>query len=219
MNVINICFHGIGTPRRDLETDEAGYWIPESLYLQIVDEIAGRDDIAVSFDDGNVSDLEIGLRPLLQTDRSATFFVLAGRLDQPGSLSPDEVRTLHRQGMKIGSHGMDHVPWRHLSEREEERELTEARSVISDVVGLPITDAALPLGRYDRRTLGALRARGYQRVFSSDRRRARPTSWLQARYSVHSGDSIESIRTEILKPPSFGEKSVGSLKGLIKRFR
>lgn len=219
METINICFHGIGTPRRELETDEAGYWIPESLYLQIIDEIAGREDIAVSFDDGNVSDLEIGLQPLVDSGRSAAFFVLAGRLDQPGSLGPGELIVLRQHGMKIGSHGMDHVPWRHLSPEELHLELTIARSMIADAVDQPVTEAALPLGRYDRRTLKALRTRGYSRVFSSDRRRARPSDWLQPRYSVHAGDTIESIRSEILRKPALVENALLNLKGVVKRLR
>ena len=48
----------------------------------------------------------------------ATFFVLAGRLDRPGSLRPRTCRPLWWPGMAIGTHGMDHRPWRGLDPGE-----------------------------------------------------------------------------------------------------
>lgn len=217
--MINICFHGIGTPNRKLEQDEEGYWISRDLYHRIIDEIQGRDDVEVSFDDGNASDIEIGLGPLLNSGRKGAFYVLAARLDQPGSLSSGHIRQLREQGMLIGSHGMDHVPWRHLTAAQEHREFTEARAKIADVIGEPIKQAALPLGRYDRRVLTALRRLGYDHVYSSDRRRANPQAWLQPRYSVHANDTIETIRAEILAPPRMSATLVSSIKGAIKRLR
>ena len=50
----------------------------------------------ISFDDGNASDLEIGLPALLERGLTATFFVLAGRLGRPGSLDADEVARCSR---------------------------------------------------------------------------------------------------------------------------
>src|SRR5207249_4098380 len=36
---INICFHGVGTPRRELEPGEDVYWISEDAFRRILDEI------------------------------------------------------------------------------------------------------------------------------------------------------------------------------------
>lgn len=217
--MINICFHGIGTPARELEPNEEGYWISRDLYLHIIDEIQERDDIALSFDDGNASDIEIGLPPLLDSGITATFFVLAARIDQPGSLSSDHIRHLSAAGMQIGSHGMNHVPWRGLTPEKKHQEFSEAQAIIADVVGKDVSQAALPLGRYDRQVLGALRERGYDRVFSSDRRRARPDSWFQPRYSVHREDTIDSFRAGILAPPRLRDSVLSRAKGVIKRLR
>jgi hypothetical protein len=64
--VLNVCFHGIGSPRRELEPGEDEYWISVSAFHQILDAIAGRKDIRLSFDDGNISDVEVGLPALLE---------------------------------------------------------------------------------------------------------------------------------------------------------
>lgn len=219
MSVINICFHGVGTPQRELEPDEDRYWISRALFDQVLDEVVEHRDVAISFDDGNASDIEVGLDGLVARDLTATFFVLAGRLDSPGSLSSSDLQELRRHGMRIGSHGMDHVPWRFLSGDGVQRELVMARQMISQAAGARADEAALPLGRYDRTLLSQLKRQGYRRVFSSDRRRARTGTWLQPRFSVRAGDTIESVRSEILTSQSVVKRARATAVGIIKRLR
>ncbi len=216
---VNICFHGIGTPERALEPGEDAYWISPYLYEQVLDEVAGRADVRLSFDDGNRSDVDIALQGLLDRGLTATFFPLAGRLETGGSLDPADLRALRAAGMNVGSHGMDHRPWRGLTPSERRRELVEAREQLSEAAGAPIEEVALPLGRYDRDVLGALRATGYRRVHSSDRRPARPAAWLQPRYSVRRGDTLESVRRDILTPPAPLRRLRSEAVGVVKRLR
>ena len=196
--VINVCFHGIGRPARELEEGEAPYWVPRGLYLDVLDLVAEDPRVRISFDDSNSSDVEIALPGLLERGLDATFFVLAGRLDAPGSLSVGDVRALTTHGMRIGSHGMDHTPWRGLPEAAMVRELVEARALLAEAAGAPVDEAALPLGRYDRRLLDRARTLGYTRVHTSDRRWARPTDWLQPRFSVRGQDTVDSVRRDVL---------------------
>jgi peptidoglycan/xylan/chitin deacetylase (PgdA/CDA1 family) len=217
--IVNICFHGIGTPARQMEPGEDRYWISHDLFREVLDEVAGRPEVRLSFDDGNASDIELGLPGLEERGLRATFFVLAARFGGGGSLSEDDVRALRDRGMAIGSHGMHHVPWRGLDERAAREEMVEARDRIADVVGRPVDRAALPLGRYDRRALGRLRAAGYREVSTSDRRRARDGAWLQPRYSVTREDTIASLRTHVLVPPPLTERLSREVVGLVKRWR
>ncbi|GAA2106785.1 polysaccharide deacetylase family protein [Microlunatus panaciterrae] len=217
--VINICFHGIGKPERELQQDEAGYWIEPELYEETLDEVAHRTDVRISFDDGNRSDIEIGLPGLLRRGLTATFFALAGRLGQRGSLSATDLRELRRHGMTIGTHGMDHLPWRGLDDQQTNRELVEARLRLAEAAGTSITEAALPLGRYDRRVLGKLWALGYARVYSSDRIWTRADAWLQPRYSIHNSDSIGTVRSRCLATPSALRSAKVAAVGLYKRTR
>jgi len=217
--VINICFHGIGTPGRELEPGEDRYWIGEDLFHAVLDEVRTWPAVRLSFDDGNASDIELGLPALRERDLTADFFVLAARLDAPGSLSEEAVRKLHGDGMRIGSHGMWHQPWRGMDAATSNAELVVARDRLAAVVGAEVDTAACPLGRYDRQLLGRMRRQGYTRVFTSDRRRAHAGSWLQPRYSVRRDDTPESLRAEALGGPG----ALGRLKleavGVVKRLR
>jgi peptidoglycan/xylan/chitin deacetylase (PgdA/CDA1 family) len=217
-SVLNICFHGIGPPRRELEPGEDDYWLESGRFLRILDEIATWPAVQLSFDDANESDAETALPALVERGLTAQFFVIADRLDSTGSLSADQVRGLAAAGMSIGLHGMTHRPWQAMTPQVGKIELLEARQCIEDVAGAPVPEAACPLGRYDRGALAALRQFGYQRVYTSDRRAARRGSWLQPRFSLHRDDTPESLRAGVLTPPGLARRAGQSAKGLVKQW-
>src|SRR5262249_55315704 len=106
----------------------------------------------------------------------------------PHFLDEDRLRTLATAGMEIGCHGFRHRPWRGLDECALHEELIDAKVILESVVGRPVTRAACPFGSYDRRVLRAVRAGGYQHVYTSDRGTARPDDFLQSRNSVADSD-------------------------------
>jgi peptidoglycan/xylan/chitin deacetylase (PgdA/CDA1 family) len=181
---INITFHGIGEPARPLEPGDADVWVSRDQFLSLIDAAAGRDDVRVTFDDGNASDVQEALPALRDRGIRATFFVVAGRLGEPAFLDASGVRELAAAGMEIGCHGMRHRRWRGLGDPDLREELVEAKAVLEEIVERPVTEAACPFGAYDRRVLGALRRAGYSRVYTSDRGTARTGDFLQARNSV-----------------------------------
>ncbi|MEU0315216.1 polysaccharide deacetylase family protein [Nocardioides sp. NPDC006273] len=218
-HVTNICFHGIGEPGRALEPGEDRYWISRDAYEDILDAVVGRPEVRISFDDGNRSDVEIGLPGLLERDLSATFFVLAGRLELSGSLDRLDIRLLRVAGMRIGTHGMDHVSWRGLDPAGVRRELVQARELITMAAGEAVDEAALPLGRYDRTTLRHLRRLGYRHVHTSDRAHAVAGAWLQPRFSVTVDDDGDSVRSQILSGQGIARRVERQAAGLVKRLR
>jgi peptidoglycan/xylan/chitin deacetylase (PgdA/CDA1 family) len=217
--VINLNFHGIGTPARSLEPGEHQYWVDRDSFLALLDELRDRADVRVSFDDGNASDVEVALPALAERGMEADFFVVAGRLGQRGSVDPDGLRALLAQGMTIGTHGMDHRPWRGLSSGDRTIELLSAREAIAEASGAAVDTAALPFGQYDRRVLAALRDLGYRVVYSSDARRARAGAWFQPRYTVRAGDTPQSIQQSVLAARPARERLRAELVGFAKRWR
>jgi peptidoglycan/xylan/chitin deacetylase (PgdA/CDA1 family) len=218
--VFNICFHGIGTPGRTLEPDEDLYWVTPAQFEKLVEVISRFPSVRITFDDGNASDAAIALPLLLQHNLKATFFVLAGRLDMPGSLAATEVRGLVQQGMSVGSHGMWHRPWRSLDDSQLQEELSEASEVIAQAAGRPVSQVACPFGSYDRRVLGAVRRRGFSRVYTVDGGPARADAWLQSRYTIRAGDSPADIERLARSPRGdAASQFVRSAKSFVKRWR
>lgn len=218
-DVLNLCFHGLGTPRRELEPDEDVYWLEMGRFLRILDEITTWPSVQISFDDANDSDVQIALPALVERGLKAQFFLVAGRLGGLGSLTAEDARELSDKGMTIGTHGMSHRPWLAMSPEIRDAELIEARHRLEDAIGAPVAEAACPLGRYDRRLLTDLHRLGYQRVYTSDRMIAREGSWLQPRFSARRGDTPESLRTDVLASQGRARRARQSVKGIVKRLR
>ncbi len=218
--VVNLCFHGVGSPGRELEPGEHRYWVTTEQFDEMLAFVASQPSLRVTFDDGNASDVAVALPILLREGLSAEFFVVAGRLGLPGSLRADDVRRLVEHGMRVGSHGMRHRTWRSLSAADRQEELVTAAEVISEAAGRRVGHAACPFGAYDRTILKELRRLGYTRVYTVDDGPARPEQWLQSRYSVRSTDTpavLEQLARDPYGGP--GRALVWSLKRAINRLR
>jgi peptidoglycan/xylan/chitin deacetylase (PgdA/CDA1 family) len=216
---INLTFHGVGEPRRPLEPGEANVWVSTETFLAVLDRAAERADVAITFDDGNASDIDRALPALQQRGLHGTFFVVAGRLGTPHFLDEGDVRSLIAAGMEIGCHGMHHRPWRGLDERALHEELVEAKAILEDVAGRPVTRAACPFGSYDRRVLSMLRRSGYHHVYTSDRGLARTSRFLQTRNTVGAGDGSD-VLARIAGPEARADRALGRrAKSILKRWR
>ncbi|GAB2185262.1 polysaccharide deacetylase family protein [Roseibium sp. LAB1] len=172
--------------------------------------------LAVTFDDGNLSDFEIGLPALVEAGRSARFFVLAGRIGAQGYLSADQMRQILAAGSSIGCHGFDHVDWRTLDTDGFQREIVDARRKIEDVAGQEVSEAAIPFGAFNSRVLHELKAAGYRRVFTSTSGLAYDDAWFSPRWSVT--DSFDPDR-DVGPRVGSKQKFESSLYALARRFR
>ena len=54
----------VGTPERPLEPGELDVWVGHEQFVSLLDAAAERDDVTLTFDDGNASDLEQALPAL-----------------------------------------------------------------------------------------------------------------------------------------------------------
>jgi len=219
-NVLNLCFHGIGTPQRPLEPQEDRFWIEPEAFEEMLAVIEGDHGVRITFDDGNASDVEVALPALQRRGLSASFFVIAGRCGETGSLASSDLRELAASGMTVGSHGLRHVPWRSLDDAELREELVDAPAVIADAAGQKVTEASCPFGSYDRRVLAALRRYGFSRVYTVDEGGANGSAWLQPRYTVQSTDTAERIAALAQDPGQGVATSVArALKKSVKAWR
>lgn len=212
-------FHGIGEPATDAAEEDLVYWASASLFEQVLNEVKTRPWVRLTFDDSLKSDVEIAL-PLLQREGlTAEFFVSAGKLNQPGYLTTEDVRTLVTAGMTIGSHGMDHRAWTTFRPDALRTELSEARKTIADLSGRPVRTAACPFGAYNRAVLAALRAHGFETVYTSDGGWADNRAWLQPRNTVQSNHTADHVATVADYGWPLRERAAQCAKRLYKRIR
>ncbi|MBX6377909.1 MAG: polysaccharide deacetylase family protein [Clostridia bacterium] len=130
--------------------------------------------IAITFDDGYEDNWTNALPVLRRHGFPATVFVIAGKLGQtvrwpherghPSArlLTPEQVRTLARLGVEIGSHTLTHPDLRTLAAGRLARELADSRRVLERLTGRPVRVLAYPFGAYDQRVVAAVRRAGYR---------------------------------------------------------
>jgi peptidoglycan/xylan/chitin deacetylase (PgdA/CDA1 family) len=215
---LNLHFHGVGEPRRSLDGDEERFWITADALDEILDAVVGRDDVWLSFDDSNESDTSLALPALAERGLGATFFVVAGRIGQPGFVDRAGLRRLAAAGMGIGCHGMRHRPWRGLDAAALREELVDARRLIEEASDQPVRAAACPFGSYDRRVLRALRLAGYERVYTSDDGLADPDEWLQPRAAIGRDHGAEVVEL-LARPAGTATELRRAVRAAIKRLR
>ncbi len=217
--LVILTFHGIGVPSRPFWPQEESYWVTRPFFEAVLDEVRGRSDALLTFDDCNASDYEVAFPALQARGLKAHFYVVAGLIDKDGFLSEAQVKTLHAAGMTIGNHGKLHRSWRGLAEGELQEELVEAKERLENLLSDKVRFAACPNGSYDRRVLRRLRACGYERVYSSDRGCAHRDGWLQARNSLLQGDDLEDVHRILASRPCGWNGLWRFCKRTIKRWR
>jgi peptidoglycan/xylan/chitin deacetylase (PgdA/CDA1 family) len=220
--IVTLCFHGIGTPGRQLELGEERFWIGVDQFAAIVEAIRTHPRHAdITFDDANESDFLHALPLLQRLELAARFFVITDRLDTRGSLSSEQLFAIHDAGMPVGTHGMTHESWRDLAALQMlDEELTGSAHKLENITRLPVTEAALPRGQYDRQVLAALRRQGFDRVYSVDEGTSRRSSWLRSRYTIINTDTPDSI-TAFLDHPDLaaGPRIIRAAKNMVKELR
>ena len=214
-------FHGIGEASRDFEQGEQPYWLEIGSFTRILDVIAKaqcRGQVMITFDDGNASDFLIAAPELRKRGLQAHFFVLAGKLGEPGYLAAENVAALDSNpDFTIGSHGMMHRPWPECPDDELEWEVSEAKAILSEVCSRPITDVGLPFGRYNRRVLRKLGHHGHTKIYSSDGMPRLTKYGPIPRFSLRNDMPMSKLLRKISHPVPFANRVENELRALVKR--
>jgi peptidoglycan/xylan/chitin deacetylase (PgdA/CDA1 family) len=200
--ILNLNFHGVGRPiGRDFGPGEREFWVKPETLDAALDECMGRDDVMISFDDGNWSDLEMALPALQQRGLTATFFIVPSWLGEPGFMSKRDLKELAAAGMPIGNHGLQHHDWTLLSPDRLKHEITQGQLLLEELTGTKVTTLAIPFGAYNDLVLDSLRTQKYEHVYTSDGGTAAPDAWLQPREHAkasHDDRTIQALIRDLL---------------------
>jgi peptidoglycan/xylan/chitin deacetylase (PgdA/CDA1 family) len=126
-----------------------------------------RKPIIISVDDGYVDDVRTILPDLQRWHMVATFFVITGRMTEPGFLTADQIRELDGAGMDVGDHTAHHLDLPMLTAAELRAETAGSRKVLDAVLGHPVYYFAYPFGAYNGAVVDAVRSAGFTMAYTT----------------------------------------------------
>ena len=97
----------------------------------------------------------------------ATFFVITGRMTEPGFLNAASIRQLDRAGMDVGDHTAHHVDLRLLTPTELRTETAGSRQALQRVLGHPVYFFAYPFGAFNDNVVSAVKAAGFTMAYTT----------------------------------------------------
>lgn len=170
----------------------------EDLLQKLVESCASvNKELVITFDDGNVSDLTLAAPILKNHGLTATFFVCRNFTEKAGYLTFEQMRNLQDLGMSIGSHGQNHVDWRHCSTADLHAEIHGAYAELNQNLNHKINALAIPFGSYDRRVISSLKKSDAKFIFSSDQDTPSVRDLLTPRFTITRDWNDEKIKRNL----------------------
>ncbi len=154
--------------------------------------------IVFTFDDGYADNYDNALPLLEQHGFRGTFFVITGLLDERrgGYLTWEQAAEMQARGMEIEAHSAWHPDLRILGDEQLQAEALGARQAIEAHLQQPVRFFCYPSGRYDGRTLAALRSAQYWAAVTTEAGALHASNGLLAlsRIRIHGGNDLEQLK-------------------------
>lgn len=165
-----------------------------------------RRDVIITFDDCGKHLLDFAVPELLRRNMTAVFYIPTADIGGCNSwnvtdgksrlelMDADDLRTLEKEGMEVGSHSHDHIHLDEVADDEVEHQLRSSQSILSQILGGTAVSLAYPYGGIPKST-ELLKSCGFHAacsIFSPQ-----PDPWTQRRFIVHDGDSNLALRLKL----------------------
>lgn len=140
--------------------------------MELADGLSGRAPlpsrpIVITFDDGYEDNYSAAFPILARQKMRGTFFVVTGKMGQPGYLSWEQAGKMNAGGMEIGSHTVTHYTLKEINLKELERELLSSRLMLENNLQQAAPIFANPFGETAPAVVALLGRTGYRAACSS----------------------------------------------------
>jgi peptidoglycan/xylan/chitin deacetylase (PgdA/CDA1 family) len=130
-------------------------------------DVLPSNPVLISVDDGYVDDARTILPDLERHHMLATFFVITGRVNEPGFLDVAQIRQLEDAGMDVGDHTADHLDLPGLPAAQLIHETAGSRHTLESILGHPVYYFAYPFGAYDATVIHAVQGAGFTMAYTT----------------------------------------------------
>lgn len=184
--------------------------------------------VALTFDDGYRDFVEKAMPVLAKHRMTATVYVVAGKVDgtsdwvEGGPHAPlmdaDEIRAAHAAGHEVASHTLTHPRVDLLAPAELEREITESKAILEEILQAPVTGLAYPYGAFNEAAVSAVRRAGYDYACATDDH-SRRDAFSIARIFIGQRDGALRLEVKLLRHRARGRSGAAEgASGPVMRF-
>jgi peptidoglycan/xylan/chitin deacetylase (PgdA/CDA1 family) len=178
--------------------------IPVVSLSDIMDNKIESDfSVAITFDDGNVSDYTEAFPILLKYQYPATFFIPINNRGKEMLTTEQLARILGNPAYSVGSHGVNHTELTKLPKDKLSFEIYHSKEMLEKTFGYPVDFFALPYGMYNPHILKICRQAGYKAALTTRFKLNFPgdLQGLMHRWSLRNSVSLEQFE-KLLNPVS-----------------
>ncbi len=151
--------------------EQMDYLVSEGYQTISLNElIAGKGSpksVVIAFDDGYRDNFENAFPVLAERGFKATIFCVTQRLGTKDYLELNEIFEMKRAGFSFGSHTNEHPHLPRLLREEKQREISDSKKILEEMLDFPVSFFCYPYGEYDQETVELVREAGYQGACSN----------------------------------------------------
>lgn len=133
-----------------------------------------RKTVAITFDDGYRDNYLYAYPVLKEYGLPATIFVLVNFIGKRHFLTWEDIRSMEKDAISIGSHTLSHAWLPDLDESSLKRELLESKRILERNTGQKIETLSYPLGAFNGKVKSAAREAGYIGAVATSPGRKKP---------------------------------------------
>lgn len=184
-------------------------------------ELQSSKKVAITFDDGQISDYTIAFPALSNHKMKATFYIVTDFIGKKGWLNWDQLKEMLRYGMEIGSHSCSHHRLLDLKKEDILMELQKSKQVLEDRLGCYIRSFTPPFGLGDQRIMELALEAGYETICTSALKltQINVNKSIYGRIGIRRGDNVEKFKGIVEKEwQTIGKLIIEDrIKSLLKR--
>jgi len=171
--------------------------------------------IAITFDDGYLSDLEVADAILQENGYSAAFFPIISFVGMQGRLNWNQLKILAGRGYNIGSHGLNHINLTGIHEEELLNELEGSKRELERQLKKEISIIAFPYGKYTKSVMNSAKNAGYRTGLSTHTKiNNSESSLVLHRWNIKMSTSLEEFEMLIS-----GNRSIRAKNAILSKVK
>ena len=126
-----------------------------------------KNQVVITFDDGDISNYLIALPLLHERNMSAEFFITTNNINKHGFVKSAHIKELEDAGMSVQSHTATHRYLSDLSSSEIYNELINSKSSLENILRSKVDILSLPGGRGSSQVINIARNLGFKAICTS----------------------------------------------------